>query len=290
MTQARTPSEVDAIAERHLDAEVAHDPLLATYLGIPGLDDQMPALDPDWLAERSEIRQRTLRELAAAEPRDANDRITAAAMRSELGTLEQLRALGTEEAALNNIDSPVQHIRDVFDLNPANTVDDWANIARRMAAVPDAVAGYLRSLRFAAERGQISARRQVEAAIKQCGDNVGPDGFFGRLAATEQSDDGTALPDSVRADLRHGAELAAAAYEDLENVLRDELLADAPEKDAVGREQYAPHSRRFLGASVDLDEAYEWGLGEVARITELMQQTADKIRPGGTVTEAIEFL
>ena len=68
MTEARTPTPVDEVADRYLDAAIAHDPMTATDLGIPGYDDQLPDLDPDWFAARSAIRQRTLRELAAAEP------------------------------------------------------------------------------------------------------------------------------------------------------------------------------------------------------------------------------
>jgi uncharacterized protein (DUF885 family) len=281
---------VDEVAERYLDAAVAHDPLLATYLGIAGHDAELPTLDPDWLAERSAIRQRTLRELAESSPRDANDRITVDALRSELEGEEVLRALGTEEAQLNNTASPLQNIRDIFDLTPTTDADAWATVATRMAAVPTAVNGYIASLRHAAEHGNVVARRQVEAGIKQCGGNIGPDGFFGSYARNAEADDGSELPESLQTDLRRSAEAAGQAYADLESFLRDELLSQARTEDPVGRERYAPWSRYFLGATVDLDETYEWGQQELARITTLMEQTADRIKPGASVPEAIAFL
>ncbi len=280
MTEARTPTPVDEVADRYLDTALAHDPMTATYLGVPGYDDQLPDLDPDWLATRSTIRRRALRELAETEPTDSSDRITVAALRAELEVAETLRGFGVEEADLNNIGSPLQTVRDIFDLNPTASVDDWGNIAARLAAVPRAVDGYIASLRHAAEQHRVVARRQVEAGIKQCGRNVGPDGFFGKFARTAAPDDGGELPDSLHADLRRNAQAAGDAYATLEAFLRDELLARSDPKDAVGRELYVPYSQQFVGATLDLDETYEWGQAEVARITEQMQQTADRIKPG----------
>jgi uncharacterized protein (DUF885 family) len=290
MTEARTPSAVDAVADRYLDTATAHDPILATYIGLPGHDGELPALHPEWLAQRSEHRRAALRALDAAEPVDSNDRVTVAALRQQLEIEEELRALGTEEAVLNNLASPVQEVRDIFDLNPTASADDWANIAARMAAVPTALSGYLASLRLAAERGDVVPRRQVAAAIGQAESNLGPDGFFAALARGAKAGDGSELPESLRADLARNAELAAGGYADLISFLREELLPKAPERDAVGRERYAVHSREFLGARIDLDEAYAWGQEELARIVAAMQQTAERIRPGAGVAEAVAAL
>ncbi len=95
---------------------------------------------------------------------------------------------------LNNIDSPLQAVRDIFDLMATDTADDWATGAQRLAAVPTAIDGYIASLRLAASRGQVRARRQVEIAIKQCGGNVGPDGFFGSWARTAATAGGASCP------------------------------------------------------------------------------------------------
>ena len=61
------------------------------------------------------------------------------------------------------------------------------------------------------------------------------------------------------------------AYDELAAFLRDELAPVASEHDAVGRELYALHSRRFLGAEIDLDETYEWGVAELARMVEVQR-------------------
>jgi uncharacterized protein (DUF885 family) len=290
MNDTRTPSAVDALAERYLDAYATINPLAATEYGISAHDSAMPDLSPDGLAERSALRVRTLAELAAAMAADANDRITVAALRAELELAEESRAAAADESALNNIASPVQEIREVFDLMPTATADDWALIARRLSRVPDAILGYMASLRSAAERGVVAARRQVHAVAAQSADNARVDGFFARLVSGAAIDGGEPLPTALRADLDRGAAAASGAYASLAGFLRDELLSLATAQDAVGREVYELHSRSFLGARIDLEETYAWGQEELARISALMSTTASRIVPGGSSREAMAAL
>ncbi|GAB2486123.1 DUF885 domain-containing protein [Jatrophihabitans fulvus] len=284
-TEHRPATTVDALADDYTDALARLDPLLATYAGIAGHDDRLPALDPDWLASMSQLRRDTLARLAAAEPADDVDRVTVAALRDTLETEEQLRDARADACRLNNLDSPLQRVRSTFDLMATSTADDWATVARRLAAVPDAIAGYRASLADAAADGHMPPRRQVEMGVRQCGDNVGADGFFAGLVARADE-----VPDSLRAELERGAQLASDAYAELGAWLGGDLLPRAPEKDAVGRERYALHSRSFLGTSVDLDETYEWGQQELARITAEMHETADRIVPGSSPQQAIAHL
>src|SRR3954468_19062605 len=134
MAATRSPTPVDDLAERYLADAAALDPSMATYIGLAGYDHALPAPDPDWYAQRSDLRRRTLAALATTVPADITDRVTEAALREELEVPEQLRAAGLEEADLNVINSPVQAIRDVFDLMPTRTADDWATIATRLSA------------------------------------------------------------------------------------------------------------------------------------------------------------
>ncbi|MGN6605479.1 MAG: DUF885 domain-containing protein [Jatrophihabitans sp.] len=290
MTSAREHTAVDGVADGYLDALGVLDPASATYWGIPGQDDRLPALDPDWFEERSALRRRTVAALDAAEPVDVSDRVTAAQLRDELSVEEHLRDRGVEEGTVNVIASPLQEIRDIFDLTPTTDVDALARIARRLEAVGPAIDGWIESLRIAAGRGTLSARRQLEAGVRQCADNIGETGFFATFAGGVEPDDGSAVPDSLRGDLQRGAETASAAYERLQAVLRDELMPVAPERDACGRDLYQLHSRTFLGAQIDLEETYAWGQEELARITAEMVATADRIRPAASVREAIAAL
>jgi uncharacterized protein (DUF885 family) len=290
MRHNRTPTAVDAVAEGFLDQSAALDPIEATSCGGPAPDDRLPEFTPEWWESVSELRRRTLAELAAAEPVDSTDRVTVAAMREELSLAEELRAAGEEEMNLDVISSPLQTIRDIFDLTPSDTVEQWGTLAKRLSAVPTAVDGYIESLRYAARRGRVAARRQVEAGAAQCAGNVGPEGFFARLAAGAGPTRGGELPAALRSELDTSAKAASEAYERLAGFLCEELLPEAPDVDAVGRDRYVLHSRSFLGTTIDVEETYEWGQQELARITAEMAATADRIKPGAGVDEAIEYL
>ena len=91
MSEGRTPTDVDRIADSFVDEFCTHDPVMATFFGIAGHDDRLPEYSPSWYADRSRTRQRTLAALGQVEPVDANDRITVAALRSELEISERIR-------------------------------------------------------------------------------------------------------------------------------------------------------------------------------------------------------
>jgi uncharacterized protein (DUF885 family) len=104
------------------------------------------------------------------------------------------------------------------------------------------------------------------------------------------------LPSTLRTDLAGRAAHAGAAYARLASFLEHELLPAAGDADAVGRDIYALQSRRFLGATIDLDETYEWGIDELARMVAEQESIANEILggspagPGDRVREAIAFL
>jgi len=118
MMPGRAWTAVDRIAEAYLDDTAALDPVAATDAGIPGHDHRLPGLDPAWHDECSHLRRRTLAALAAAEPADPNDRITAAALREQLEAAEELHGAAEDLADLDNVASPHHAIRNVFDLMP----------------------------------------------------------------------------------------------------------------------------------------------------------------------------
>ena len=286
---SRPSTDIDALAERYLIRHAELDPLMASYIGLSGYDDRMPDLSPNGLAALDALHEQTLAELAALSPVDDVDRVTVLALTERLSLARGLHALGADLSDLKIIASPVQSLRDIFDLMPTATAKHWSNIATRLQAMPGAMAGYLASLRLAADRGDIAPRRQVAACINQCEANLGDDGFFATFTAGARPD-GSEPSDDLRARLMKGADAAQQGYADLRDFLRDELLPRAPEQDACGLDKYRLFSRQFLGAQVDLHETYRWGIEELARITALMAETADQILPGATVAEAIAHL
>ncbi|MFW5469361.1 DUF885 domain-containing protein [Knoellia sp. CPCC 206435] len=286
----RVPTAVDAIAEQHFDAVLEHSPIEATYLGVDVRQGELDDLSPEGYRARADLARATLSRLATAEPVDDIDRVTVAAMRERLELDVAVHEAGMDRADLNVIASPLQSLRDVFDLMPTDTAEQWATVATRLTAVPAALEQWRTSLLASAGEGRVSARRQVEACMRQCDDLVGEEGFFATYAAGARTKDGASLPDAQQAELRAAAARAGDAYADLKAFLGEHLLPRAPEADAVGRERYALASRHFLGATVDLEETYAWGQEETERLDAEMRRTADRILPGATVKEAMAHL
>ena len=291
MTELTRPqSEIDRIAEAHLDAEIELSPLLATYLGVPGHDDAIDDLSIEGTRARVVLARETIAALADAEPTDAVDRVTLAAMRERLGLDVELgeRVLnGTDPVTLDVISCPAQEVRDVFDLMAKQTEADWDRIATRLRAVPVALEQYSSALRWSAQRGAVAPVRQVRKVAEQCRDQAGPDSTYAVLFAEAES---AGMGARLREELAEAVSGARTAYDRLAGLLTEEVAPQAPESDAAGVERYRLASRSFLGAEIDLAETYAWGQQELARITALMEQTAEQIRPGASVREAIAIL
>ncbi|HKU29194.1 MAG TPA: DUF885 domain-containing protein [Arthrobacter sp.] len=284
-TPARLHTAIDAAADAYTDRYLALNPSLATTLGLPGHETEYPDFSPAGAAAFAKAAQDTLDELSTLEPADASDVITLDAMRERLGLAIEIHESGWDAADLNNIESPAQTIRAIFDLMPTDTAEHWEHIAGRAANVHGAIEGYIESLRSAKDAGKVSAARQVRIVVEQAGKYAAEDGFFAKLAA-EASIDGGPLPREVQEKLDAGTAVARAAYDRLASFLETELLPAAPEKDAVGRERYALASRSFLGAAVDLEETYAWGVRELERLIAEQERVAAEIKPGASIEEA----
>ncbi|TFD67905.1 DUF885 domain-containing protein [Cryobacterium ruanii] len=285
----RTPTAIDQIAEQWVDTLVDLDPTVGTYIGRTEGDgrygDYSPAGHERFVAEA----KRTIAQLDAASPVDSVDEVTQTDLRSELSLSVESSDAQLQLRDLNVIASPAQEIREIFDLMPTKTVDDWANIASRLGNLPAAIDGYIETLRLGIERGVTPARRQVREVLVQAQRHAANDGFFADFAANAALDDGT-LPASLAKDVGLGARRSATAYSKLATFFSTELEGKATADDAIGRELYTLASRRFLGAAIDLDETYEWGIEELARMVEEQERVAHQIKPGASVLEAIAFL
>lgn len=290
MTDAtRTPTPVDTIADAWVDTLATLVPELGTYIGRPDPDGRLADYSPAGQDEVAAAVRSTLSALRDAAPVDDIDVVTKDDLTRDLELTLELHDARWHLRDLNVIASPAQDIRAVFDLMPTATADDWSVVAKRLDAIPGAVSGYIETLRGGIAEGVVPARRQVVEVITQIARYTADNGFFATFAGEATPDDGQ-LPASLARELSDSANAARVAYDELAAFLGSELVPAASEVDAVGRELYALHSRRFLGAAVDLDETYEWGIEELARMVAEQEAIADEILPGATVAEAVAHL
>jgi uncharacterized protein (DUF885 family) len=282
----RVPSSIDWVAERWLDAEVRLDPVLGTRLGRGHGDDRLGDYSPEGVAACTDAARGALAELRAVRPRDRVDEVTARDLGERLALRLARSEARLEFCDLTVLETPAQLIRQAFDLMPAETPQDWSVMARRLDAVPAALAGYRETLARGAAESLAPARRQVLAVAEQA--ERFASGFFPGLA--DRGRRTGRLPAELGERLRASAGRAGAAYGDLAGFLRDRIAPGSPEADGVGRDRYALATREFLGVEIDPDESYEWGLEELGRVVREQQRVAREIVPGGSVAEAVAVL
>ena len=203
-------------------------------------------------------------------------------MRERLGLQIELHDARLDIGDLNVIASPLQSMRDVFDLMATDTDEDWALIGRRMSKVPERVAGYVEALRAAVAAGRAPAARQVARGIDQAGQI--------QQLFVDMIADAAPGNAALHTEVQQRAAAAADAYGTLAAALRDEIAPHARHEDAFGRDDYRLLSREFLGTSVDLDETYQWGLRQLESIVAEQESIADRLYPGVSVSEALRRL
>ncbi len=287
----REPTPIDRVADDYVQSLAELMPVTATAIGIPGYDHLVGDFSPAGHEAVAELSRSTLARLDSTAPADHVDAVTVAAMRDRLGLDLELHAAREYAADLNVIASPVQELRDVLDLMPTDTPEQWANIASRVAGIPGAVDGYLACLREGIARGPVPAALQVREAVAQAEALADPEASFFVTFCGSARPGGSPATGGLASDLEKAGRRAAEAYGRLAAFLRDELAPHAPAADAVGRERYSRFSRLFVGAAVDLDETYEWGLEELARVTAEQDALIARIAgPGKSVAEAAAVL
>lgn len=297
-TPSRVPTPVDQVADDHFRGMLDLSPSLRIEVGADGRDE-LDDFSPGGHAAWDDLNARTLGSLEEAEAAsraagtfDDVDAVTADALRERLGLERELHTLGADLSELNVIASPLQTVREFFDLVPTASADDWEANASRLRAVGQALAGHRESLLEARANGRVAARTQVAAVLEQARALAEAGGHFDKFVATAGGSvsDGEAVSDGLRRELEDAAGSARTAAGRFAEFLQDQLLADAREDDAVGPEEYALHSQMFLGAEVDLDETYEWGLELLASIDAEQRQIAESLYPGASVTETMKRL
>ena len=283
--------KIAEIAEAYVDTYAALHPVEATMLGVSGFDAQMSDYSPAGVEARANLDRRTLRELDRALVADEEERIARAVMTERLR--HQVALVDADEPLrdLNVLASPLQEIRNCFDLQPRVGEDDWRAVVSRLRQVEAALAGYRATLTEGLRRGIPVSRRQVEAGARQAAVWAGVEGetpFFTSLVEEYGAQPNPQL--LVQRELEAAALAAAEAYADCARWLRETYLPRARGADGVGRERYALLATSFTGLDLDLDETYAWGWEEVRRIEHEMAATATQIVPGGTVAEAVALL
>ena len=280
MTTHRSP--IFALSDSYVEKSARLSPMASTYLGISDLNDQLDDFSIAGRAVEADLTRATLAELNALEPIDEIDRVAKSVMQERLTSSLQLHDSFESHISFNVLTSPPADIRQVFEMMPKESAADFDNIAKRLLAVDKAHLSWISTIDTLAKKGKTVAQRQIDGIAKQLESYA--DGGYAAMAKSFD-------PDGKYPAIHEAAKAAAASSAETAKYLRGTYMALATPHDAVGAERYAVWARYYTGADLDLRATYEWGLADLAQITERMWKVAAKIKPdANTLREVADYL
>ena len=283
---------VDQVADAYVAGYAALDPVAATRQGILGHESEMTDFSPEGVGARVELARSARRQVAQAEAGDDRERLAAEVMVERLSADVDAYDAGEWQRNLNVLFSPLQQVRECFDLMDTDTVEDRENVASRLVAVPGALTGLRATLEEGLRLGTPVARRQVLACAAQArawGEgSAGSAPFFARVADRCRAAGGTG--DALATRLNGAAAAADTAMGAFGRWLLEVYAPAATEHDGVGADRYRLLARGWNGVDLDLDETYMWGWEELRRIEAEMARVSERIKPGATLGEVRHLL
>lgn len=283
MPPRKTPRQ---IADEYVETMADLNPLVAAQLGIRPGDDSMPDMSPDHAETVADVQRRTLAALDAGPPADSvptEEARCARLLRERLTAQLAVHEAGEHLRAVSNIGSPMHSLRQIFQIMPTTSEEDWAVVARRLRNVPESAKSYHAALAEGAARGLYAGPSRVAAAIDQLAEWTAGDGWYASFVAEG--------PDALRAELDDAAAAATTSLAELRTWLVETYapgVNGTPE--AAGADRYAVTSRMWTGSDLDLEEAYEWGWAEYRRLEEEISTEASRVLPGASPQEAMRHL
>ena len=280
MTTHRSP--IFALSDSYVEKSARLSPMASTYLGITDLNDQLDDFSIAGRAVEADLSRATLAELDKLEPIDEIDRVAKSVMQERLTSSLQLHDSFESHISFNVLTSPPADIRQVFEMMPKESAEDFDNIAKRLLAVDKAHLSWVSTIDTLAKKGKTVAQRQIDGIAKQLESYA--DGGYAAMAKSFD-------PDGKYPAIHEAAKAAARSSAETATYLRGTYMALATPNDAVGAERYAAWARYYTGADLDLRATYEWGLADLAHITERMWKVAAKIKPDAkTLREVADYL
>jgi uncharacterized protein (DUF885 family) len=268
-------SPLFAFADAFIERSAALNPIAATDYGIDRYDDELTDFSLAHAGETAAFLRSSLVSLDAITPTDEIDRIGKEVMTERLTATLGLEESGETRRTFSVLASPASRIRQVFDLQPADSPEHAGRIKARLAAVRRALESWRGALDEDSAGGLVAARRQALGVADQL-ETYGRGAFAGvaRHVAT------SCQVDADSSGLAAAASDADQACGELAGWLRAVYAQRATEEDAVGADRYRSWATYFTGARLDLVEIYHWGWADLQRINGRMWEIASEVAPG----------
>jgi uncharacterized protein (DUF885 family) len=270
-----------------VDRMIEHDPMTGTYLGIHDRDALWPDMSPAGALRDRALFDAWRSEAQALRPTSDADRLAQFVLVDELGRWIDTIDRGNRFWNLNSIASPFQSMKNIFELMPKQTEQDFENIIARLMTIHEPLHGHMDTLAEGWDSTPV-AGRQITEVIRQArvaaADGSSLDALVGQFDASA-CDDGA---QHNRLEAAIGA--AKMAFGEFATWLEEQYLPHAAADDAVGRDRYLAAAATYLGSTLDPEEAYRWGWQQLAELTEMLHRSCAEVDPTKTAAEVVDLL
>ncbi len=282
MTRPTSLSPIFVFANELVERMARRDPIFATQSGIKGYDHLLGDFSTEQLAsDEAEIAEE-LRGLESIAVTGDVERIAREVIRERLSVKHALLASGDIRRTFSVLSSPLEGIRQVFELMAMDSPEAAEVIRGRLSQIRPALTSWRRALVDVASAGQLPAERQILGVAEQSTAyaNRGWTTLARRVA------DAVSV-DAEASGLLAAAEDAQGACAELAEWLRVEAAPQAAAKEGCGAERYQRWTNYYTGATLNPRELYEWGYQDLRRINDRMWRLADVLLPGASSLVAV---
>jgi uncharacterized protein (DUF885 family) len=280
------------------------DPLKATFNGVEGYDDLLPADDEAFLKKKHDFHTKYLKQLQnfAKEPLNNEDKISYAILENELQTALKLEKHHAEYMPINQMFN-VPMIMALFgsgsSAQPFKTVKDYDNWLKRCKAFPHWTDVAIDNMREGIKTGMVLPKSLVEKkvipqmqALAKNDENssfyIPIKNFPNDFSESDKKRLSKAFKEIISKDVFASTQKLVTFFEN--EYLPKARLTDGLSALPNGTEMYKDYIFSNTTTNIEPEEVYQLGLSEVARITSEMEQIKTSIDFKGTLHELFEFM
>jgi uncharacterized protein (DUF885 family) len=302
-TADNSSAELAKLLTEDLGSVYRRNPLNATTRGIPGYNDKLPAISPEWLKGERERERAALARLEAIDPATVKgqDRVSYELLREKMEmAVEGQRFVDADGLVLSTLGGVQNFLPRAAQVTPFRTAADYRDYVTRLASMGGYVDAVIERMRLGLASGWLSPRPVLDRVVAAIDSHLVDDASKSVLLAPFTKMQSLSIDVATQAQLRDAAQRAIAgdyqpALRRLKVFIEKEYWPKAPPEAGLaglngGKEYYEHLIRKNVVRGSSAERIHAIGLAEVKRLRAEIGQIAKEVGYGATTDEFIHEL
>ena len=276
---AKARSEIFALCDEYFDKTLEYDAISSTYANDNSQDHQWNDYSFHPEDPFVKIVKKYKKLIEAEEPVDTYDelaqKIILRDMQEYIDNVNDYK----NYVDFGSVYSEPESIFEVFEAMPKETKKDILNITKRMEKIPSALNQWADCLHDVSRIGVMNAKLRVSYLVDIL------DNYASGMMVSLAKD-----IDLENKRLLKAAKEAERSFSMLSAWLKTEYIPNAPEKWAVGEEEYIKLVKIQSGLTINPYDIYRWGVDELNNINYEMRELAKTMGEFESLTDVRDYL